>query len=142
MSKERLTLTRLAQEQAKAEVLKPIVPQMFSGPEILTDGAPDSGGTDYWMMSNIPGDVLLPAIALETIGIEDNRPEILRAVQLVLRGVKGVGGFNMKIGENIATSALGGAQRKVMKRPGWSSRNITNRGWERKAESEGVDVEE
>lgn len=142
MSKERTTLASLAKAEAQAKVMDKFVPQMFSPPDILTGGAPDSGGTDIWMMTNMPAEVLLPLAGLQTIGEADDRKEIKTFVQVVLRGLKGIGGFNMKVGENIATALGGGVGRKIVKRPGWASRNITNRDWREKAESEGAEIEE
>lgn len=138
-----IALLRRDAAQANAEVLKGFVPQMFSSPKILTDEAADTGDNDNWMMTNIPADVLVPLAGLKLIGDADKRPEINDFVTLILRGVKGVNGFNMKVGENIATSLAGsGGQKKLMKKPGWAGRNITNRSWQDKAENEGAEVVE
>jgi hypothetical protein len=140
MSKE--AAARLQREQAMADVMKGFVPQLFSHPQHLTGGAEDAGGLDAWMLSNMPADVLVPLAGLELIAEADKRDEIHDFVNVILRGLKGIGGFTVKQGERIAVGLGGGGARKVVKRPGWAGRNITNRGWERKAESEGAEVEE
>jgi hypothetical protein len=131
-----------AKEQAMAEVLKEFLPQLFSSPTELTQGAPDSGDQDVWMLTNIPADVLVPLSGLKLIGEHDNRPEVLAFVNLILRGVKGINGFTVKQGEHIAVGLGGGGARKVVKRPGVIGRNITNRGWHEKAEDEGAEIVE
>lgn len=133
---------QLQREQAMAKVMAQFVPQLFSGPELLSDGAPDSGGQDEWMLSNLPADVLVPLIGLQTIADADDRKEIATFVQLVLRGVKGIGGFTTKQGESIALGLGGGVGRKVVKKPGFVARNVTDRDWRRKAEQEGAEIEE
>jgi hypothetical protein len=132
---------RAQQQQAMAEVLKGFVPQLFSHPQHLTGGAEDAGGQDQWMLTNMPADVLIPLAGLEIIGQEDKRKEVLDFVDLVLRGLKGVGGFTVKQGERIAIGLGSGTGKKIVKRPGLVGRNITNRDWERKAEEEGAVVE-
>ncbi len=134
---------RLAAAQANAEVMKQFVPQMFSSPKKLTGGASDSGDQDEWMLSNMPAEILVPLGALDLIGTYDKRPEINLFVKTMLTGLKGVNGFNMKVGENIATNLGGGAgSHKLVKKPGVLGRNITNRGWQQKAESENAEVVE
>jgi hypothetical protein len=128
--------------KANAEVMKTFVPQLFSHPKQLTGGAEDAGGQDTWMLSNMPADILVPLAGLEMIAQNDNRPEIHDFVELILSGLKGIGGFTVKQGERIAIGIGGGGTRKVMKRPGWAGRNITNRDWQSKADSEGAEVEE
>ena len=126
-----------------ADVMKSFVPQMFSGPEILSQGAPDSGRQDYWMLTNMPAEVLVPLAGLAIIAKSDNREDDVGVfVNLVLRGLKGIGGFTVKQGENIALGLGGGIGRKIVKRPGVISRNVTNRNWRQKAESEGAEIEE
>ena len=141
MSKE--AKLRSEGQQAMAEVMKGFVPQLFSHPKHLTGGAEDAGGQDQWMLSNLPADVLVPLAGLELIAQNDKRPEVHDFVELILRGLKGVGGFTVKQGERMAIGmASGGAARKLVKRPGWGGRNITNHDWQRKAEDEGAEVEE
>ena len=143
MSEKKVTKATLQREEAMAKVLDKVVPQMFSGPKILTQNAPDSGDTDVWMMTNMPADVLVPLAGLELIAETDKREhDIGLFVDLILRGLKGVNGFNMKVGETIALGLGGGVGRKVVKKPGLMSRNITNRSWRQKAESEGAEIEE
>ena len=138
----KVTLATLQREQAMAEVLKSFVPQLFSDPTLLSGGAPDSGGQDTWMLSNLPADVLIPLIGLQTIADADGREDIATFVQLILRGVKGISGFSTKQGESIALGLGGGIGRKTIKRPGIIGRNVTNRNWRQKAESEGAEIEE
>jgi len=141
MSKERSSLAMLQREQAMAKVLEHFVPQLFSGPEILSSGASDAGAQDYWMLTNQPAETLIPLVGLQTIAEADGRDDIKMFVNLMLRGLKGIGGFTVKQGENIAISLAGGSK-KTVKRPGWAGRNITNRGWKEQAESEGAEIEE
>jgi hypothetical protein len=131
-------------EKPMAEVLKGFVPQLFSHPRHLTGGADDSGGQDEWMLTNMPADVLVPLTGLELIAVNDNRPEVHDFVEFVLRGLKGVGGFTVKQGERVAIGIASGSGggRKVMKRPGWGGRNVTNRDWQRKADDENAEVQE
>ena len=143
MSEKKVTQATLQREQAMADVMKSFVPQLFSGPDILSNGAPDSGGQDIWMLTNMPAEVLVPLAGLQVIANADKREEDIGVfVNLILRGLKGVGGFTAKQGENIALGLGGGIGRKVVKRPGVIGRNITNRSWKEKAESEGAEIEE
>jgi hypothetical protein len=139
MSKE--AAAKLQREQAYAEVLKGFVPQLFSHPKHLTAGAEDAGGLDEWMLTNMPADVLIPLAGLEAIAQADDRQEIHDFVNVILRGLKGIGGFSTKQGERIAIGMSGATGKKSVRRPGWGGRNITNRGWERKAEDEGAEIE-
>lgn len=139
---EKVSRAQLQREQAMAKVLQQFVPQLFSGPELLSAGASDSGSQDRWMLSNLPADVLIPLIGLQTIADADNRDEIATFVQLVLRGVKGISGFTTKQGESIALGLGSGIGRKTVKKPGVFARNVTDRDWRKKAEQEGVEVEE
>jgi hypothetical protein len=141
MSKEAAARAQAA--QAMAEVLKGFVPQLFSHPQELTGGAEDAGGQDIWMLSNMPADVLVPLAGLKLIAQADDRSEIQDFVNIVLRGLKGIGGFTVKQGERIAIGlGSGGAARKTVRRPGVIGRNITDRDWRERAESEGAEVEE
>jgi len=142
MSKERSNVARLEREQAMAKVMDKFVPQLFSGPEILSNGASDAGGQDYWMLTNMPAELLVPLVGLQTIANADSRDDIKAFIQTILRGLKGIGGFTVKQGESIALGLGGGVGRKTVKRPGWAGRNITNRGWKEKAEDEGAEVEQ
>jgi hypothetical protein len=140
MSKEQAA--RLQREQGYAEVMKGFVPQLFSHPRHLTGGAEDAGGLDTWMMSSMPAEVLVPLAGLELISEADKRPEIHDFVDVILRGLKGIGAFSAKQGERIAIGMSGAAGKKSVRRPGWGGRNITNRGWREKAEDEGAEIEE
>lgn len=143
MSEKRISSAALQREHAMAEVLKTFVPQLFSSPKIMTEGAPDTGDIDMWLLTNMPSDVLLPLVGLQIVGETDNRDEIKLFVQILLRGLKGIGGFAAKQGENIALGlGSSGMGRKTVRRPGWINRNVSNRDWKRKAETEGAEVEE
>jgi len=143
MSESRLSKSALQREHAMAEVLKLILPQLGSGPEVLSGGkASDSGATDYWMLTNMPAEILIPLAGLKTIATADDRKEIHDFVEIILRGLKGVNGFTSKQLESVSLGIGGGIGRKTVKRPGLVSRNITNRNWKRKAESEGAEIEE
>jgi len=124
---------QMAAAQATAEVLKTFIPQLFSNPKIMSEYAKDVGEIDEWKLSNFPADVLLPLAGLEFIAQVDKREEIHEFVLLCLRGFKGIGGFASKQGENIAVGLAGSSGKKLVKRPGLIGRNVTNRGWERKA---------
>lgn len=141
MSSSKESQARAQREQAYAEVLKAFVPQLFSGPKKLTEEAEDSGDVDEWMLTNMPADVLIPLAGLEMIADADDRQEIHDFVNVILRGLKGIGGFAVKQGERMAIGMSGGSGHKVIKRPGWGSRNITNRGWREKADDEGAEIE-
>ena len=143
MSEKGMHQARLEAAKAQAEVLKQFVPQMFSDPQKLSGGAPDSGGQDEWMLSNMPAELLVPLSGLPLIASIDEDAELFDWVKTILVGVKGINGFNMRVGENIATSlGGGGSNKKLMKRPGVMARNISNRGWQRKAEEENAEVVE
>jgi len=142
MSDRKITAATLEREKAMADVMKTFLPQLFTGPEVLTENAPDAGGTDYWMLTNIPADILVPLAGLQIIADSDNRDDLRTFVNLTLRGVKGINGFTAKQGENIALGLGGGIGRKVVKRPGLFGRNVTNRRWKEKAEAEGAEIEE
>lgn len=142
MSEKKLSNAALAREHAMAEVLKTFVPQLFTSPKVLSENAPDVGDIDLWMLTNMPADILIPLVGLQIIAEEDNRPEIKKFNEYILRGLKGIGGFAARQGENIALGLGGGLGRKVVRKPGWLARNITNRNWRKKAEEEGAEVEE
>lgn len=143
MSEKKVTKATLQREQAMADVMKSFVPQMYSGPEVITSKAPDSGRTDYWMMSNMPAEVLVPLAGLQIIADTDDRQDdIGEFVEIILRGLKGINGFNMKVGENMALGLGGGIGRKIVKKPGLIGRNVSNRDWRKKAEEEGAEIEE
>jgi len=128
-----MAAAQMAAAQATAEVLKTFIPQLFSSPKLMSEGAPDVGSQDAWMLSNFPADVLLPLAGLEFIAQVDKRDEIHDFVMLCLSGFKGIGGFTSKQGENIAVGLAGSSGKRLVKRPGLIGRNVTNRGWERKA---------
>lgn len=135
--------TKLAAAQANAKILEQFVPQLFSNPKILTGGASDSGSQDEWMLSNMPSEVLIPLAGLQLIAEADKRLEINDFVHTILRGLKGVGGFQVKMGETIAVGLGGSGQgRKVIRRPGVIGRNVTNRGWEKRASEQNAEIEE
>lgn len=143
MSEKKLSAATLQREHDMAKVLKTFVPQLFSSPKIMTEGAPDTGEVDAWMLTNMPAEVLMPLVGLQIVGETDGRDEIKTFVQLLLRGLKGVGGFTARQGENIALGlGSSGGGRKIVRRPGWVNRNLMNRDWKRKAELEGTEVEE
>ncbi|MEM3357280.1 MAG: hypothetical protein QW166_05575, partial [Candidatus Bathyarchaeia archaeon] len=108
-------------------------------PKILSENAPDVGDIDLWMLTNMPADILIPLVGLQIIAEQDDRPEIKKFNEYILRGLKGIGGFAARQGENIALGLGGGLGRKVVRKPGWLTRNITNRNWRKKAEEEGAD---
>jgi hypothetical protein len=130
-----------AEAEAKMEVLKQIVPQVASGPRILSEGAPDSGDIDAWMLTRMNSDIFLGLVGLETIAEADDAQYIKDFVDVFLRGLKGIEGFSVKQLERIAIGMSSSAGQRIVKRPGMIGRNITNRAWKEKAESEGAEVE-
>ena len=137
---------QLAKETAQAEVHKLYVPQMFSHPKELSNGAPDSGGQDMWMLSNIPSEcaLALQGLKMEAIaqGETDGKGFISQFIENSLRTLKGINGFQVRMGESMYIARSSGAGKKIVKRPGVIGRNITNRNWQQKAESEGAEIEE
>jgi len=129
------------------EVLKGLLPQVGTGPRILSRGeegpAPDAGDIDQWMLTNMNAEIFLGCIGLKTIAQADGEEAAYIDVFLdvLLRALKGINGFTVKQLERIAIGMGGGVGRKTMKKPGWFGRNVTNRSFQRKADDEGVDVE-
>jgi len=140
LSKEYTRMRAIA--EANMQVLKDIVPQVASGPKILTEHAPDSGDLDSWMLSNLNSDIFLGLVGLQTIANADDADYIQEFVDIFLRGVKGINGFTVKQLERIAIGMGGAGARKSVKRPGWWGRHVSNRGWQSRAEEEGAEIEE
>lgn len=113
---------------------------MFSSPKIVTEGAEDSGQIDEWMMSNLPAEVLIPLAGLAVIAESDNRNDLKGFISLVLRGVKGINGFTVKQGENIAINLNSQGTKKIVRRPNLLARNTYDKNWREKAEEEGAEV--
>ena len=139
-------IRQLAREAAQAEVQKLFVPQMFSHPKELSSGAPDSGGQDMWMLSNIPPEcaLALQGLKMEAIaaGEMDGQGFISQFIENSLSVLKGINGFQVKMGENMYIASSSGIGKKMHKRPGWFGRNVSDRRWKQKAEQEGEEIEE
>lgn len=130
-----------ARADATMQVLRDIVPQLGSGPKVLSEGAPDSGDLDSWMLTNMNSDIFLGLVGLRTIAKADDAEYIDDFIGVFLRALKGINGFTAKQLERIAVGMNSGAGRKIVKRPGLLGRNVTNRGWKERADSEGAEVE-
>ncbi len=136
-----------AGEVEKYKVLGQVVPQLASGPRILTKDdeghpAPDSGDVDEWKLTNMNGEIFLGLVGLKTIADADGADYLDDFCDLVVRSLKGINGFTAKQLERIAIGMSSGSGQKTVKKPGWTGRNITNRDWKDKADSEGAEVEE
>lgn len=115
--------------QAKAEALKTFLPQMFSSPKVISEGAPDVGENDRWMMSNLPAECVLSLQGLDAIATQDNLPWLSAFVETTLSALKGVNGYANDIGRDIAVAGFGGGRGKsLVKRKSWLKRNVTQRG--------------
>lgn len=121
--------SRAEGDKAKAEAMKTFLGQMFSSPKVITEGAEESGDIDFWMMSNLPAEMLLPLQGLYAIAVQDDLPWLKVFVQTTLSGLKGIEGYANNIGRDIAVAGMGGGKGKTMvKRKGFIARNLTQRG--------------
>lgn len=130
---------RLAREQAMAELLKQFVPQAFSSNEYLST---EPGLIDEWKLSKVAPEGLISLIYLRHRGVNDGVRFWREFTDLFLRGSHSIDGFGLKQIENIAIGLGSGGGRKMVKKPGFIGRHITDRDWERKAEAENAEVVE
>lgn len=127
-------------QEAVADLLKMIIPQAFSSGQII-DG--EKGGIDEWKLSRINGRALLSLIYFQHRGEHDHVRFYKEFVDRFMRGSKSIEGYGLKMMENIAIGISGGgASRKLVKKPGWVGRNITNKKWREKADRENARVVE
>lgn len=126
--------TARIKREAVADLLKLILPQAFTSGQIIDGG---KGGIDEFKLSNISGRALLSLIYFRHRGEHDNVRFYKEFVELFLRGSHSIDGRGLKMMENIAIGMSGGgSNRKLVKRPGFFGRHVTNRGWKEKADRE------
>lgn len=126
------------QAQANAEILKIIVPQAFTSGDIMDKGA---GQIDEWKLTKFTGKSMLSLLYFRHRGEHDGIRFYKEFVDHFLRGSHSIDGSGLKMLENIAIGMSGGGgSKRIVRRPGWLGRNITKRGWERKAEREQAQV--
>jgi len=129
-----------AQAQAYAQVLQSIIPQAFTSKDMLDR---EGGGIDEWKLSKVSGRALISLIYFRHRGEHDKIRFYKEFSDHFLRGSHSVEGLGLKLLESISIGLAGGrGQRKLMKKPSWFGRHITNRDWERKAEREGAQIVE
>ena len=133
--------TQALQAQAIADLLKLILPQGFTSNEILGSG--ERGLIDEWKMTKFSGRAMLSLIYFQHRGENDNVRFYKQFVDLFLRGSHSIDGTTLKMLENVAIGMTsGGGRGKIVKKPGWVGRHVTNRDWERKARDSGAAIAE
>lgn len=133
--------TQAIRDQAVFELLKMLLPQAFSSNEILGSG--ERGRIDEWKMTKFGGRVMLSLIYFRHRGVNDKVRFYRELVDYFIRGSHSIDGTNLKMLENISIGMTGGAGRgKIVKKPGWIGRHVTNRDWERKARDSGAAIAE
>lgn len=142
--KNSLMANRLAREQAMAEVLKMIIPQAFSSPQIMSGGAEDSGQIDEWKTTVFEsGHEAISMMYFRHRGVNDHVRFYEEFTDHYLRSKHSVDGHGLNMIRDIASFlGSGGGKNKIVKRPNVLARNLWDRDWERRAESEGADVVE
>ena len=132
--------TQVVQAQAIADLLKILLPQAFTDDNTL-----NKLKADEWKLTKYSGRAMLSLIYFRHRGAKDgdNVRFYREFVDHFLRGSHSIDGAGLKMMENIAIGMTGGGGRgKIVKKPGWFSRHVTNRDWERKARDDRAEIAE
>ena len=141
MSKRPIDQTQLVQAQALAKLLGMIVPQAFTSDEVMDEG--DGRKIDEWKMTKFSGRAMMSLLHFRHRGENDGVRFYKELVQYFLRGSHSIDGTGLKMLESISVGLVGGRSRgKIVKKPGWIGRNVTQKDWERKAREEGSEIAE